>query len=395
MSSDRSKLESELQQLEIRIAELQQQLAGGACDSDVAKLDWVDGISSESATDVLFVWDAQGYCQAIRTSRSEVLGVTSEAWQGAKIEEVLPEELASTVSTVLKTVTSSRSVCSVDLSCGTDTARAEHYRAWLIPQPTGEVLALLVDRSQDYQLSERCEDLEQQIIDKNHELQQFTYRVSHDLKGPLVSIKGFSQLLREDLQDGVLDEVQDHLGEVVEAAEKMQFLIDQILDLSRVGTASVELISHDMTELIRGAMQGLADQIEASEAKIQLAEPLPPAIGDQKQLTTVFHHLIDNACKYVRAGLQPEIEIGARREVGRVVWYVRDSGAGIDPDHLPRIFEIFQRFDLSVPGAGVGLALSKRIVELHGGRIWVESSGLGKGTTVYFTLGQQEPSNSD
>jgi signal transduction histidine kinase len=394
MSSERLKLEAELRQLESRVAELRHQLGDGPSVTAASELDWAVGTPAGSETDALFVWDAQGLCQAVRTARSEVLGVATGSWHGAKVEDLLPEELASTILMNLKTAITGHAIQSIDLPCVTSTGQMEHYRAWLVPQETEDVLALLIDRSNDHRLSDRCEDLKQQIIDKNQELQQFTYRVSHDLKGPLVSIKGFSQLLREDLQDGVLDELQDHLGEVVEAAEKMQFLIDRILDLSRVGTASVELVSHDMADLIRGAMRGLADEIETSGARIHLAEPMPQAIGDQKQLTTVFHHLIDNACKYVRAGTQPEIEVGAKREVGRVLWYVNDKGVGLEPEHLTSVFEIFQRIDQSVPGAGVGLALSKRIIELHGGRIWVESPGQGKGTTVYFTLGQQDPSNS-
>lgn len=391
MSSDRSELEAELRQLEKRVAELQHELGHGAMNAGPVIVDDAGTNPLAFPTDVLLVCDAQGVCQAIRTAKASVLGVAVEAWLGAKVGDILPDDVATSLLTRMNDAVEKQNVQAGELACDCSDGASEYYRAWMIPQQAGGVLALLVDRSQDRQLSEKCEDLMQQIVDKNHELQQFTYRVSHDLKGPLVSIKGFSELLREDLQDGVMDEVQDHLKEVVGAAEKMQFLIDRILDLSRVGTATVELVSHDMAELIHGAMKALVDQIETSEATIQVAEPLPQAIGDRKQLTTVFQHLIDNACKYVRAGVPPEIEVGAKREVGRVVWYVSDRGAGIAAENLTSIFEIFQRYEPTVPGAGVGLALTKRIVELHGGRIWVESPGLGKGATVHFTLGQKDP----
>jgi signal transduction histidine kinase len=391
MSSERFELEAELRQLEIRVAELQHELEHGAPNAVPEIVDVAGTKPLAYPADVILVNNAQGVCQAIHTAKTSVLGVATDAWVGAKVGDVLSDNVAKPLLTLMNDAVEKQTVQASDLAYESSDGARESYRAWMIPQPAGGVLALLVAPSQDRWLIAKSEELKQQVADKNHELQQFTYRVSHDLKGPLVSIKGFSELLREDLRDGVMDEVQDHLNEIVEAAEKMQFLIDRILDLSRVGTATIELVSHDATELIQGAMKALVDSIETSGATIQVAEPLPRAIGDRKQLTTVFQHLIDNACKYVRAGVPPQIEVGARREVGRVVWYVSDQGAGIDAENLTSIFEIFQRFEPAVPGAGVGLALTKRIVELHGGRIWVESPGLGKGATVNFTLGQTDP----
>ena len=258
----------------------------------------------------------------------------------------------------------------------------------MIPCEVDQVIAILYDVSLTEGLAQSCNDLLQRLGEKNQELQQFVYRVSHDLKGPLVSIKGFSQLIREDIDAGVLDEVPDHLREVVDAAETMQFLIDRILDLSRVGTATLELVSHDMEELIQGAIELESDLIEETGATIEMVKPLPHEVGDRQQLTTVFRHLISNACKYARPQTPPKIKIGVVREVDRVAWYVRDQGLGIEQADQSRVFELFERLNPPVSGAGVGLAVTKRIIELHGGRIWVESEGAGKGATFTFSLEQ-------
>ena len=144
-----------------------------------------------------------------------------------------------------------------------------------------------------------------------------------------------------------------------------------------------------MNQVIQFALRQEATQIQKCGAIVSVQANLPRAIGDFHQISTVFQNLIDNACKYAVEEQSPEISIGAIEEETRVLWSVKDNGVGIDRQDQERVFDLFQRVDRTVKGSGVGLALVKRIVEIHGGTIWVESEGKGHGAEFLFTLDQE------
>ena len=386
--SRRAELEKELSALEERVSALKKELGRVPFRMSLVGGDPERTQGKSHAHEVLFQWDRSGVCHDIQTERSVVFGRAASDWVGKNVSDVIESPLCEVIHAAIENAITEQVIGIVELQQPATQNGGESYRAWMIPFEVDQVIAILYDVSLTEGLAQSCNDLLQRLGEKNQELQQFVYRVSHDLKGPLVSIKGFSQLIREDMDAGVLDEVPDHLREVVDAAEKMQFLIDRILDLSRVGTATVELVSHDMEDLIQGAIELESDSIEETGATIEMVKPLPHEVGDRKQLTTVFRHLISNACKYARPGIPPKVEIGAVREVDRVAWYVRDQGLGIEKTDQSRVFELFERLNPQVSGAGVGLAVTKRIIELHGGQIWVESAGAGKGATFSFSLEQ-------
>ena len=386
--SRRAELEEELGALEKRVLSLKKELGRIPFRVSPVGVDPERTQGKSHAHEVLFQWDKSGVCHDLQTERSVVFGRAVSEWVGKNVSDVIEPPLCEVIHAAIGTAISEQVIEVVELQQSATQDGGECYRAWLIPCVVDQVIAILYDVSLTEGLAQSCNDLLQRLGEKNQELQQFVYRVSHDLKGPLVSIKGFSQLIREDIDAGVLDEVPDHLREVVDAAETVQFLIDRILDLSRVGTATLELVSHDMEELIQGAIELESDLIEETGATIEMVKPLPHEVGDRQQLTTVFRHLISNACKYARPQTPPKIKIGVVREVDRVAWYVRDQGLGIEQADQSRVFELFERLNRPVSGAGVGLAVTKRIIELHGGRIWVESEGAGKGATFTFSLEQ-------
>ena len=233
--------------------------------------------------------------------------------------------------------------------------------------------------------SER-EELIAKLEAQNAELERFTYTVSHDLKSPLITITGYAGMLREALQEGDLETVEADLSGITNAADKMDQLLAELLELSRIGrlitpseNVSLEELAHEAVELVRTG-------IDQSGVEVDIATDLPTIHGDRVRLLEVFQNLIDNAVKYMGNQPHPRIEVGARRNGDQTTCYVRDNGIGIDPVHHDRVFGLFNQLDQKADGTGIGLALVKRIIEVHAGQVWVESDGVGKGSTFCFTL---------
>jgi signal transduction histidine kinase len=221
---------------------------------------------------------------------------------------------------------------------------------------------------------------------KNAELERFTYTVSHDLKSPLVTIRGFAGLAGTDLAAGQLDRVRQDLGRIVAASDKMQGLLDDLLELSRVGRVVNPPEDVALGPLAREAVELVRGQLDQAGVVVEIASDLPVVRADRRRLIEVFQNLVENAAKFADKGGAPRIEIGSRRDGDEAVFYVKDNGRGIDPRFLERVFDLFEKLEPAVDGTGVGLALVRRIVEAHGGRAWAESDGPGRGTTFCFTL---------
>jgi signal transduction histidine kinase len=220
---------------------------------------------------------------------------------------------------------------------------------------------------------------------KNSELEQFTYTVSHDLKAPLVTIGGFTSLMEKDAREGRIDQVTADIRRVRKAAETMRQLLEQLLDLSRIGRVVGTRESVPLTPLVLAAAQRVPG-IEA--AHLGVAPDLPTVSGDRTRLLEVFENLLGNAVKFSASQAAPRIEV-SRREGPEPVIVVSDNGIGIDPRFKEKVFDLFERLDKRFEGTGIGLAIVKRIVEFHGGRIWVESTGVqGEGSRFCLTLPQ-------
>lgn len=222
---------------------------------------------------------------------------------------------------------------------------------------------------------------------RNAELEQFTYTVSHDLKSPLVTIRGFLGLLEEDIKSGNQQKVQKDMKRIVEASEKIQRLLAELLELSRIGRITNPPEEVPFEEIAREAAKLVAGQTRGRNIKIDIASDMPIVKVDRVRLVQVMQNLIDNAAKFMDGQAEPRIEIGARTTGnGSSVIFVRDNGIGIETEYHERIFGLFNKLDPLMEGTGIGLALVKRIIEVHGGKIWVESEGTGKGSTFWFTL---------
>jgi light-regulated signal transduction histidine kinase (bacteriophytochrome) len=216
-------------------------------------------------------------------------------------------------------------------------------------------------------------------------LEQFAYVASHDLQEPLRMVASFTQLLAKRYRAKLDQDADEFIGYAVDGATRMQQLINDLLAYSRVGTRGKSFKPEDCNVIFRQARDNLAKAIEDSSAII-FQDPLPMIFGDEVQLIQLFQNLIANAIKF-HGPDSPQIQVTAERNGQEWVFAVKDNGIGIAPEHQERIFSIFQRLHQrsEYPGTGIGLAICKKIVERHGGRIWVESQ-VGAGSTFYFTI---------
>jgi light-regulated signal transduction histidine kinase (bacteriophytochrome) len=227
----------------------------------------------------------------------------------------------------------------------------------------------------------------------NEELEQFAYVASHDLQEPLRSIGSYCQLLQRRYKGKLDKDADEFIGFAVDGAKRMQVLINDLLKYSRVGTRGKAFEPTDCNLLIRETISNLRQAIEDQSAEVTVDE-LPTVEGDAVQIGQLFQNLIANAIKF-RGDAPPKVHVSAQAENGEIVLSVKDNGIGIDPRHADRIFQIFQRLHErgKYPGTGIGLAVCKKIVTRHAGRIWVESVP-GQGSDFRFTLapryGQRE-----
>ena len=225
-----------------------------------------------------------------------------------------------------------------------------------------------------------------ELEQRNDELTRFTYTVSHDLRNPLVTIRGFLGMLKKDLHDHRMDKVQSDFQRIAGATDKMDELLSDLLELSRVGRIINPPEEVHLARLVQDAIDTVEARLRSKNVAVQVLPSLSTIHGDRIRLREVFENLIDNAVKYMGDQSNPVIEIGSNDREGEQVIFVKDNGIGIEARYHAKIFHLFEKLDPSIEGTGIGLALVKRIVETHGGRIWVESEGQGKGSTFCFTI---------
>lgn len=253
------------------------------------------------------------------------------------------------------------------------------------PYFQGFIIDITERKQAEDALKKTTADLER----SNKELEQFAYVASHDLQEPLRMVSSYTQLLEQRYKDKLDQDAKDFIGFAVDGANRMQGLIQDLLEYSRVTTRGQSLAMLDSHEALGDAVKNLKVMIQETGALVTNND-LPIVLGDHTQIVQVFQNLIGNGIKFKRPGVAPQIHISAENDSPDSrfrVFKVSDNGIGIEPRYFSRLFEIFQRLHSKqeYPGTGIGLALCKRIVERHGGRIWVESEP-GKGSSFLFTL---------
>ncbi len=248
--------------------------------------------------------------------------------------------------------------------------------------------AFLGYRGSDWDITARNKIMED-LKRSNTELEQFAYVVSHDLQEPLRMVASFTQLLQSRYQDKLDDEANEYIDFAVDGATRMQGLINDLLTFSRIGTKGISFSPTDMNVILENVLANIQQSTIEAEAKITY-DPLPVIIADGSQMMQILQNLISNAIKF-RGKSSISIHVSGESLLDKWVFSVKDTGIGIDPKHFERIFFIFQRLHKrdEYEGTGIGLAVCKRIIHRHGGKIWVESAP-GEGSTFYFSIPKKE-----
>lgn len=248
------------------------------------------------------------------------------------------------------------------------------------------LLFSLNEVTQRVKLANQKEATLEKLEAKTAEMERFVYTISHDFKSPLVTISGFMGWLKKNMDEGNHVAAIKDVATIDSAVKKMVRLQGELLNLSQIGHAlnsfenvSLEYLAHEVLSQINGYEAGELDFVEIHS--------MPTVHCDRIKVVEVFQNLLENAVKFTQNKADPKINIGSRQlEDGTTVCFISDNGIGIEPRHQEKAFNLFEKLNTEIEGSGVGLAIAKRVVELHGGRIWVESAGNNQGATFYFTL---------
>jgi PAS domain S-box-containing protein len=344
----------------------------------------------EAAPDAIVVVDAENKIVLVNGQTETLFGYTRSDLVGSDLEVLLPERLR-------RGKPGERTSYLGDPAGGTAGSGPDIFglrsngsefpaeiRLSQVPTPDGMLVAAAIR-----DVTER-KRFEAELQSKNAEMERFTYTVSHDLKSPLITIKSFVAMIEQDLASGNQELVHADLGRIARATDKMNRLLDEVLALSRMGRVVNAPENVAFGSVVAEALELVAGRIEKRGIQVEVDQHLPDVMVDRRRMVEVMQNLIDNSAKYMGAQTQPRIAIGVCRDgaEGRkgARFFVRDNGLGIEEKYHARIFGLFDKLNPASEGSGVGLALVKRIVEMHGGKIWVDSTGAGGGSTFWFTL---------
>ena len=346
----------------------------------------LDSISDQvTATDLegRITYVNQAECKSVGKSREELVGKLVEVYGEDPNEGATQREIVKTTREKgewrgeVVNFTSSGERVVVEM------------RTWLLRdekgKPTG-MCGIAMDVTDRKRAEEARELLIEELEVKNAELERFTYTVSHDLKSPLVTINGFLGVLKQDAAAGNTEAVEEDMAFIFDATRRMERLLEELLELSRIGRQDNPPERIELADLAQRVVSMSSEQMTERDIQVEISPDLPVVFGDRLRLWEVLQNLVDNAAKFIGDQPCPRIEIGSRRDGEETVCYVRDNGMGIDPAYHEKVFGLFERLDTASEGTGVGLAVVRRIIEVHEGRIWVESEGLGRGSTFCFTI---------
>ncbi|MCC9630083.1 PAS domain-containing protein [Blastopirellula sp. JC732] len=370
--------------------ELERQSAESELEENERRLQMLVDLSS----DVVWDWDIVTDRLSLSDRLYEILGYGPGAFASTRdaIHTLMhPEDLANHGVWLREYLANGQGSYSHEWRLLANDGRYKWFRSsgTIIRTSQGEpirMIGVITDVSDAKAAEEERERLISELEQKNAELERFTYTVSHELRSPLVTLSGFVGVLEEDIQAGDADAVAADCHEIMLAVRKMGTLLDNLLELSRLDRVSHPHEDVPLLELVDESLSLLQSRIESAGIEIAINGNLPIIGGDRVRWQQVIQNLLENAVKY-RSPENPRIEIGAITDKDRPpTIYVQDNGIGIEPKFQQRVFGLFEKLDPRSEGTGVGLALVQRIVQLQGGRIWLDSLGKGYGSTFYIEL---------
>jgi PAS domain S-box-containing protein len=336
----------------------------------------------QTLPDLLFEIEEDGVIRDFHSSRTDLLTMPVDAFLGKRVEDLTSAEVAGVIMrSVREAIEHGHSQGAQYQVRGERWFEMSAARRTVAPGQRACAVALARDITQR-------KHHEEELLRSNEELSRFTYTVSHDLKSPLVTIRSFASMLRKDLAKGDSERVERDLHFIEKAATRMHQLLDDLLQLSRVGRQKSVPERMSLQELARDACELVAGQIAQNDAQIEVTDVPLWLVAERTRMLEVFQNAIDNAIKFAKPNEPARIEISIERGTGAEapIVCVRDHGIGIDPRFKHRLFGLFEKLQPEAAGTGIGLALIKRIMEVHGGRVWIESEGVDAGATLRFTM---------
>lgn len=346
----------------------------------------------DNAVDGIITIDKRGIIQTINPAVERMFGYTADEAVGANVNRLMPQpyhdEHDGYLRRYLETgeqhiigigreVEGRRkdgSVFPIHLSVSRMTIEGEiHF--------TG----VLHDITQQRRAQEQLKRINAELEARSQEMEQFVYTVSHDLKSPIVTCVGFMGFLREDLEAGRYEKLGQSIDRLDRAIGRMKESIDDLLELSRIGRVKHDPQQIDVAAVLEQLKQDLAPRLEEACCTIEIQNDLPPVYADAKRIYELFENLLTNAVKYGCDGDDARITVGASRADGEIRYVIADNGPGIAPKYHDRVFQLFHRLDQSKDGTGVGLAIVRRIMEIHGGRVWIVSEA-GQGAAFWIAF---------
>ena len=248
------------------------------------------------------------------------------------------------------------------------------------------ILSTIADVSDRKQMEDKLKKSFEDLESSNAELERFTYTISHDLKSPLVTIKTFLGYLKQDMPGADAGKASEDMLFMEGAADKMSRLLDELLEMSRIGRVVNPPVTVPFRDLVQEALDMVAGGISECGVAVHVSAEALSLNGDRPRLVEIWQNLLENAVKFMGGQASPRIDIGFEQRASDTVFFVRDNGTGIDPRYKSRVFNLFDKLDATAEGTGLGLAIVRRIVELYKGTAWLESAGAGQGSCFFFTL---------
>ena len=356
--------------------------------------EYILGTILQRTPDAIYILDREGRFVYANTETQRVLGRNSDAILGHNLDEFFPANIGETMRQNNASVMETKTPRIMEEQMLTHDHRLRTFLAGKAPwqDSDGQVVGV-VSISQDISarkgIEEERERLLRDLRRSNEDLAQFSYIVSHDLQAPLRMVRSYTQLLDQRYKGKLDDTADQFISVILNGAAGMDQLIRSLLQYAQAGEAPIQQAPVRIEGILDGVLSNLKPLLEESGAEVT-HDSLPTIVGDPVQLLQLFQNIIGNGIKYARANITPRIHLFVDQTTPQSYRFaVRDNGVGIDAKNYDRIFAPLKRLHgQEIPGTGIGLAICKKIVDRHGGQIWVESQ-VGKGSTFYFTLPTQ------